>query len=107
MEAAMNDTTRAWDRRLRRCRLVAAAVLAAAAGARGGAGGARAAPSGQGRYVAPGGSDAGPGTRARPWRTLQHAATEVAGGATVHVAPGSYPGPLQIDRGGSAARPVR
>jgi hypothetical protein len=59
------------------------------------------------RYVSPRGDDEDRGTRARPWRTIQHAAARVRPGVTVHVAPGRYPGPLTIDRGGTAARPIR
>jgi Right handed beta helix region/Protein of unknown function (DUF1565) len=59
------------------------------------------------RFVSPSGSDRGPGTRARPWRTIGHAATRARPGYTVHVAPGRYAGPLTIARGGTEARPVR
>lgn len=59
------------------------------------------------RYVSPTGDDDDRGSRARPWRTIQHAAAQVRSGVTVHVAPGHYPGPLTIGRGGTAARPVR
>jgi hypothetical protein len=59
------------------------------------------------RYVSPRGDDDDRGSRARPWRTLQHAAAQVRPGVTVHVAPGRYSGPLTIERGGTAARPVR
>jgi Right handed beta helix region/Protein of unknown function (DUF1565) len=64
-------------------------------------------PRGPKRYVSPTGDDAGPGSRARPWRTLQHAAAMVRPGLTVRVAPGHYRGPLTIRRGGTAKRPVR
>jgi hypothetical protein len=59
------------------------------------------------RYVSPRGDDDDRGSRARPWRTIQHAAARVRPGVTVHVAPGRYGGPLTISRGGTAARPVR
>jgi Protein of unknown function (DUF1565) len=59
------------------------------------------------RHVSPQGSDGNRGTRARPWRTLEHAAASVRPGVTVHVAPGHYAGPLTITRSGSARRPVR
>jgi hypothetical protein len=59
------------------------------------------------RYVSPRGSDGNRGTRARPWRTLEHAAASVRPGVTVHVAPGHYAGPLTISRSGTARRPVR
>lgn len=42
------------------------------------------------RYVSPHGSDRGPGTRARPWRTLQHAVRAFPEGGRVYLAPGRY-----------------
>jgi Right handed beta helix region len=59
------------------------------------------------RYVSPSGSDRAAGTRARPWRTIGHAARRVRPGYLVHVAPGRYPRPLTISRGGTEARRVR
>ncbi len=41
-------------------------------------------------YVATSGSDSADGSAARPWRTIQRAATAVRPGTTVHVAPGRY-----------------
>ncbi|MEN3276075.1 MAG: hypothetical protein V7631_1865 [Massilia sp.] len=43
-------------------------------------------------YVAPGGSDANPGTQAEPFRTIKRAAQVVTPGTTVYVAPGQYTG---------------
>jgi hypothetical protein len=62
---------------------------------------------GQDLYVSPRGSDRDDGSRARPWRTVQHAAARVRPGDTVHVAPGRYRGPLTIARGGTSGAPVR
>ena len=59
------------------------------------------------RYVSPRGSDDNSGSRARPWRTLGHAAERARPGVTVHVAPGRYAGPLKIAASGTARRPVR
>ncbi|HVU51406.1 MAG TPA: right-handed parallel beta-helix repeat-containing protein, partial [Polyangia bacterium] len=42
--------------------------------------------------VTPAGSDANPGTAAQPWKTLQHAADNVAAGDTVTVEAGTYTG---------------
>jgi len=41
-------------------------------------------------YVAPNGSDAGPGSLAAPWRTIQKAANTVVAGDTVLVRSGTY-----------------
>ena len=41
-------------------------------------------------YVAPGGSDDGPGTIQRPWRTIQHAADTLTAGDTVYIRAGTY-----------------
>lgn len=64
-------------------------------------------PRGRQFYVSTGGSDAAVGSRRHPWRTIGYAASQARPGATVHVAPGSYAGPLRIERGGTARRPLR
>jgi hypothetical protein len=64
-------------------------------------------PRGRQFYVSTGGSDTAVGSRAHPWRTIGYAASQARPGATVHVAPGSYAGPLLIERGGTARRPLR
>ncbi len=56
-------------------------------------------------HVAPGGSDAGPGSAGAPWATLQHAADEVAAGDTVLVHPGTYRG-FQIETSGTVGAPI-
>lgn len=56
-------------------------------------------------YVAPGGSNANPGTAAAPWATLQHAADRVAPGDRVVVRPGNYKG-FYLDTSGTAAAPI-
>jgi hypothetical protein len=43
-------------------------------------------------FVAPGGSDANPGTQSEPFRTIARAAQVVTPGTTVYVAPGQYMG---------------
>ena len=52
-------------------------------------------------YVAPGGSDSNPGTRAEPFRTLMRAAQVVTPGTTVHVAPGMYSGGVRTATNGT------
>jgi hypothetical protein len=47
-------------------------------------------------YVAPGGSDANPGTAAAPFRTIQRAADVAGAGDTVLVRPGTYTGGNRI-----------
>ncbi len=56
-------------------------------------------------YVAPGGNDAGAGTSAQPWRTLQKAANTARAGDLVLVANGTYVG-MQITADGTAAAPI-
>jgi hypothetical protein len=52
------------------------------------------------------GSDSTDGSQARPWRTIQHADAALAlgsGGTTVHVAPGTYSGPITTNKSGTAS----
>jgi hypothetical protein len=58
-------------------------------------------------YVSRKGSDKHDGSRRRPWRTLAHAAAHAGPGSTVHVASGSYPGPLALRRDGRPGRRIR
>jgi hypothetical protein len=56
-------------------------------------------------YVSNAGSDSNDGSQARPWRTIQHADAALAlgsGGTVVHVAPGTYGGPITTNRSGTA-----
>jgi hypothetical protein len=53
-------------------------------------------------FVAPGGSDANPGTQAEPFRTIARAAQVVTAGTTVYVAPGQYTGGFRTNVSGSA-----
>ncbi|MFW5866528.1 MAG: PKD domain-containing protein [Armatimonadota bacterium] len=57
-------------------------------------------------HLAPGGDDAGPGSEAQPWATLEHA-SEVAGpGDVVVFAPGEYAGQLQPQQSGEPGAPI-
>jgi parallel beta-helix repeat protein len=58
-------------------------------------------------FVAPGGSDANDGSHGHPWATIQHAALRAGPGAVVHVAAGSYAGPVATKVSGDARRRVR
>lgn len=58
------------------------------------------------RYVAPSGSDGNPGTRARPWRTLDHAAERVGAGQTIMLRRGTYAGNATIGASGRAGAPI-
>ncbi|MFC5510137.1 DUF1565 domain-containing protein [Massilia jejuensis] len=53
-------------------------------------------------FVAPGGSDANPGTQEEPFRTIGRAAQVVTPGTTVYVAPGQYTGGFRTNVNGSA-----
>ena len=50
-------------------------------------------------YVDPAGSDGAPGTKAAPWKTLQHAVDNVAPADTIVVNPGTYAG-MRIEQSG-------
>ena len=64
--------------------LAAAALLALAASP------AAASASGRSFFVSTTGSDANPGTKAQPWRTIQKAADTVPAGSTVEIRGGTY-----------------
>jgi Right handed beta helix region/Protein of unknown function (DUF1565) len=51
-------------------------------------------------YVAPHGNDRWDGSARRPWATLQHAAENAKPGTVVHVAAGSYRGPVTVSASG-------
>jgi Right handed beta helix region len=57
-------------------------------------------------YVDPQGDDEGAGTMARPWRTIDRAASELDPGDVVLVRAGTYPGDVNIARSGSGDAPV-
>jgi hypothetical protein len=62
--------------------------------------------SGNSHYVAPGGSDSGPGTEAHPWATFAKAVLAVESGDTVYVRQGLYKERLIINKSGSAGAPI-
>ena len=57
-------------------------------------------------WVAVNGSDGQSGSQTLPWRTLQHAADQVAAGDTVHVMAGTYRG-FDLRTSGNAQHPIR
>lgn len=63
--------------------------------------------SGRALHVSPEGSDAGSGSRLSPLRSIQHALDLARPGDAVLLEPGSYPEAVTIERGGTAAAPVR
>lgn len=58
------------------------------------------------RYAAPSGRDRGPGTRARPFRSVQRLANALAGGGTGCLLPGTYSERVRVVHGGRAGRPL-
>ena len=57
-------------------------------------------------WVAPGGSDQSPGTRASPFREVERAIEFVGPGSTVHILEGSYRGGWTIRKSGTAGAPI-
>jgi hypothetical protein len=57
-------------------------------------------------FVSTSGNDAGNGSAASPWRTLQRAADVAAAGDVVNVAAGTYSAGFYTDRSGTAANPI-
>lgn len=58
-------------------------------------------------YVSPSGLDTNSGSITRPWATIAHAANNVGPGSVVHVAPGTYVGPISSRTSGTAAARIR
>src|ERR1700733_16049499 len=54
-------------------------------------------------YVSTAGDDANPGTPAKPWRTVQHAADTARAGSTVNVRGGVYEERVSINSSGNAS----
>ena len=65
------------------------------------------ASGGSNYYVSTTGSDSNSGTACQPWRTIQHAASSVSAGATVHVAPGTYNESPNSSRSGTSTAHIR
>lgn len=57
-------------------------------------------------YVAPTGSDTASGSASSPILTLQRAVDLATAGKTVHIAAGSYKGPVYIKNSGTLAKPI-
>lgn len=57
-------------------------------------------------YVSPAGTDAGPGSPAVPWATLQKAASVARAGDTVNIGDGTYTGVLTPVNSGTAVAPI-
>ncbi len=57
-------------------------------------------------FVATTGSDTNPGTRERPFATIERASRAATPGTLVHVAPGEYAGSIRTEADGTAADPI-
>ncbi len=57
-------------------------------------------------YLSPDGSDADPGTRDRPWRSVAHANATLRAGDTAVFLPGDYAGSIAPDHTGTADAPI-
>ena len=58
-------------------------------------------------YVATTGSDSNPGTKARPFKTINKAASVAKASTTVHVAPGTYNGNVTTKLSGTSTAKIR
>ncbi len=58
-------------------------------------------------YVATTGSDAGPGSIAKPWRTIQNAANRMKPGDTCVVRAGTYREAVRVEASGEPGSPIR
>lgn len=57
-------------------------------------------------YVAPWGANTNPGTKAKPWRTIQKALNNLKAGQTAYVRRGTYREAATFSRSGSASDPI-
>ena len=64
-------------------------------------------PPGRDFYVSTTGSDSNNGSAKRPWKTINHAASVVKPGATVHVAAGEYEGDVTTSISGTSSARIR
>lgn len=58
-------------------------------------------------YVAATGNDADDGSACHPWANIEYASGQVRAGSVVHVAPGTYPGPITTSASGTAGSRIR
>ena len=58
-------------------------------------------------FVSPSGLDTNPGTQAKPWKTLQHAVSQIMPGQTLVVRGGRYPESVVFPRSGTVSQPIR
>jgi hypothetical protein len=56
--------------------------------------------------VSPSGNDSGPGTEARPWRTISKAAATMGPGDTVMIGAGTYAERVRVARSGAPGKPI-
>jgi hypothetical protein len=57
-------------------------------------------------HVSPAGIDNGPGTEARPWKTISRAAATAGPGDTVLIGTGTYAERVRLQRSGTPGRPI-
>jgi hypothetical protein len=58
-------------------------------------------------YVATTGNNVNDGSPCHPWASIEHASTQVSPGSIVHVAPGTYAGPITTSANGTASSRIR
>jgi hypothetical protein len=94
----MKQKEDAMDWKTMRCALVPALALALVLAA--------SASSGADYYVAPAGSDGGPGTEAEPWQTIGRASGSLLPGDTVYIMTGTYAEKVDVEDSGADGSPV-
>lgn len=58
-------------------------------------------------FLSPRGSDANVGSKARPWRTITHAAAKMKPGDVTYLRGGTYTGNFEIRKSGTARQPLK
>ncbi|MBL9135406.1 MAG: putative Ig domain-containing protein [Verrucomicrobiales bacterium] len=58
------------------------------------------------RYLAPNGTDLGPGSLEQPWLTITHALSQLGAGDVLYLRAGEYPEPFLVSKSGTEREPI-